>query len=142
MPVNQITTNFIYLTSSNFVTISHISYWDQLNSWKYLWKFWNGPPCRNKSDPSLLLNVAVDWQSSNNEACAKKLSQILANNIDNWGRGIGLRMYVRYCRFFQHISVKYFPCRLSWGKKKSRGVTGEILWKWQMKIISCNENNN
>ena len=30
--------------------------------------------------------VAVYWQSSNTEACAKKLSQILANNIDNGGR--------------------------------------------------------
>ena len=27
---NQITTNFIYVTSLNFVTISHINYWDQL----------------------------------------------------------------------------------------------------------------
>ena len=27
----------------------------------------------------------------------KKLSQILANNIDNVGRGIGLRIYLRYC---------------------------------------------
>ena len=26
LPGNQITTNFIYLTSSNFVTISHINY--------------------------------------------------------------------------------------------------------------------
>ena len=37
------------------------------------------------------------WQSSNTEACAKKLSQILPNNIDNVGRVIGLRIYVRYC---------------------------------------------
>ena len=28
---------------------------------------------------------------------AKKLSQILANNIDNRGKGVGLRIYVRYC---------------------------------------------
>ena len=38
------------------------------------------------------------WKSSNTKACAKKLSQILVNNIDNGGRGIGLRIYVRYCR--------------------------------------------
>ena len=31
------------------------------------------------------------------ETCVKKLSQILANNIDNGVRGIGLRIYVRYC---------------------------------------------
>ena len=50
----------------------------------------------NKAPP--LLNVVVYWQSSNAKVCAKKLSQILANNINNGGRGIGLRIYVRYCR--------------------------------------------
>ena len=79
--------------------ISHINYWDQVNSWINLWKFWNGPLCRNKSGPSPLVNVAVYWQSSDTETCVKKLSQILANNIDNGGRGIGLRIYVRYCGF-------------------------------------------
>ena len=34
---------------------------------------------------------------SNTETCVKKLSQILANNIDNGGKRIGLRIYVRYC---------------------------------------------
>ena len=47
LPRNQITTNFIYPTSSNFVTISQINYWEQKNSWK----FWNGPLCINKSGP-------------------------------------------------------------------------------------------
>ena len=64
---NLITTNFIYLTSSNFVTISHINYRDQVNSWKNFWKFWNGSLCRTKSDPSSLLNVAIYWHSSNTE---------------------------------------------------------------------------
>ena len=36
----------------------------------------------------------------------KKLSQILANNIDNGGKGIGLRIYVRYCR----CSIKIAGC--------------------------------
>ena len=54
---------------------------------------------RNKSGPSPLLNVAAYWMSSNTEACAKKLSQILANNTDNGGKEITLRIYVRYCRF-------------------------------------------
>ena len=31
---------------------------------------------------------AANWKSSSNEACAKKLSQILANNIDDGGRGL------------------------------------------------------
>ena len=49
---NQITTNFIDLNSSNFVTISHIIYGDQVSSWKNLWKFWNGPLFKNKSGSS------------------------------------------------------------------------------------------
>ena len=98
LPENQINTHFIYQTSLNFVTISYKNYWDQLNSWKNFWKFWIVPLCRNRSGPSSLLNVAVYWQSNNTEACAKKLYQILANNIDNCGRGIGLRIYVKYCR--------------------------------------------
>ena len=52
---------------------------------------------RSTLRPSPLLNVAVYWQSSDTETCVTKLSQILANNIDNGGRGIGLRIYVRYC---------------------------------------------
>ena len=68
--------------------ISHINYWDELNSWKNFWRFWNGPLCRNKSGPSPLLNVVVYWQSSKAETCAKKLSQILANKIDNGGAGL------------------------------------------------------
>ena len=35
----------------------------------------------------------------------RKLSQILANNIDNGGRGIGLRIYVRYCRVESHYPL-------------------------------------
>ena len=76
---------------SHYWDISHImvtSYWDQVNSWKNLWKFWNGSLCRNKSSPFSLLNVAAYWQSSNAEACAKKFSQILANNFNNGGGGL------------------------------------------------------
>ena len=32
--------------------ISHINYWDQVNSWKNFWKFLIGTLCRNKSGPS------------------------------------------------------------------------------------------
>ena len=88
------------VTSQNHLnppTISHINYWDQVDSCKYFWKFWNGLPCRNTSALFPLLNVAAYWQGSYTEACANKLSQILANNIDHGGRGIGLRIYVRYC---------------------------------------------
>ena len=44
-----------------------------------------------------LCNVAANWQSSNTETCAKKLFQILVNNVDHRRRGIGLRIYVRHC---------------------------------------------
>ena len=49
---------------------------------------------RNKPDPSTLLNVAGCWKRSKTKACKNKLSQILANNIDNGVRGVGGR---RYC---------------------------------------------
>ena len=62
--------------------VSHINYWDQVNSWKISWNSGIVHFCRNKLGPSPLLNVAQYWKSSNTEACAKKLSQILANNID------------------------------------------------------------
>ena len=102
--------NFIQLTSSNFVTISYISYLDQVNSYKNFWTFWNGPLCRNKLDPCSPLNVAAYWQNSQTKACAKKLSQIFANNIDNGGRGIGLRICGRYCSFLSlHATLKYIP---------------------------------
>ena len=48
----QIRTNFIYLTSLNFVAIPHVSYRDKVNPWKNLWKFRNCLLCRNKSGPS------------------------------------------------------------------------------------------
>ena len=99
LPENPVTTDFIYLISSDFVTISYKNYWEQVNSWKILWKFWNGLLCRNKLGPFPLLNVAANWQSSNTKACAKKLSQILVNNIDHEGRGFGLRIYVMYCSY-------------------------------------------
>ena len=64
------------------------------------------PLYRKKWGPSPLLNVAAYWKSINSEACAKELSQILANNIDNGGRGIGLRIYVRYCRVIQICRIQ------------------------------------
>ena len=112
-------TNFIYLASLNFVTISHINYWDQVISWKIFWKFWNGPLCRNKSGPSPLLHVAAYWQSSNTKACAKKLSQLLTNNIDDWGRRVGLRIYVRYCRKKKLKKAKFWK---HYGKMWSENV--------------------
>ena len=76
--------------------ISHKNHWDQVNSWKNFRKFWNGPLWRNKSGLSSILDVAASLKSSNTEAFAKKLSQILACNIDNGVRGTGLRTCVRY----------------------------------------------
>ena len=39
----------------NETTISHINYWDQVNFWKKVWKFWNGSFCRNKSSRKIKL---------------------------------------------------------------------------------------
>ena len=94
---------FFYLHNA---AISYINYWDQVTSWKTFWKFWNGPLCRNKSLPLLLLNFAALWQSSNTVACAKKLSQILASNIGNGGRETEIRIYVNICRYKGMKSLK------------------------------------
>ena len=102
--------------------IFHTNYWDQVNSWKNLWKFLNGRLCRNKSGLFTLLNVAAYWKSSNSQACAKKLSQILANNIDNGGRGISLRIYVRYCSF------SHYPQHIEVSRSQSQNV---IKWKFR-----------
>ena len=48
---------FLSKRSCLITTIPHINYWDQLNSRKNFWKFWNGPLYRNKSGPSPLLNA-------------------------------------------------------------------------------------
>ena len=108
-----------FLLKKNILNISH----KLLRSAQFLEKFmeileWSA--CRNKSGPSPLLNVAVYWQHpslcletvsdtykqhyiGNTQVCAKMLSQILANYIDNGGRGIGLRIYVRYCWYLVSI---------------------------------------
>ena len=58
---------------------------------------------QKKIRPPSLLNAAAYWKSSNTEACANNLSQILANNIDNGGREIDFRIYVTYCGFWISI---------------------------------------
>ena len=100
---------------------------------KNLWKFWNGPLCRNKSGPSPLLNVAVYWQSSDTETCVTKLSQILANNIDNGGRGIGLRIYVRYCRFSVYFSFEFLiPILMSLHLEKTASTSRRLQVYWRV----------
>ena len=42
----------------------------------------------------------------NTETCAKELSKILADNIDDGERGFGLRIYVRYCLKKQMKNIK------------------------------------
>ena len=54
-PESQITTDIIYLISSNFVIISHINYWHQVNSWKNWWKFSNGPEINEVPSPYSML---------------------------------------------------------------------------------------
>ena len=133
-------------------TISHISYWDQVNTWKNLWKFWNGPLCRNKSGPFPLLNFAAYCKSNDTKACVKNLSHILASNIDNGGKEIGIKTYARYClkkqmknkRGFQK-TWHSFKLKLiildDWGMSNSsmtNWVTPWSLWpskKWSVGIM-------
>ena len=87
LPENRIPTDFIYNFLKFCDNISH-KLLRPSQFLEKLWKFWNGPLCRYKSGPFPLLNVAGYWKSSNTEACAQKLSQIPANNIDHGGRGL------------------------------------------------------
>ena len=79
---------FLPALTRNKLLTSHRNYWDQVNSWKKIWKFWNGPLCRRKSGLFSLRNVVTYWKSSNSEACSKKRSQLIASKIDNGGGGL------------------------------------------------------
>ena len=61
-----------------------------------------------------LYSMLQYWQSSDTDAWGKKLSQILANNLDHGGRGIGLRICVRYCR--SKLCCHFFQLSFVWGK--------------------------
>ena len=104
MPENQITTNFIYLTSSNFVTISHINDWDQVNYWKNVWKFWNGLLCRNKSGPSPYSILQYTGRAATPKLVLKNcLKQDWQWEKGDWSQNL-CRYYKRYCRY--QISAK------------------------------------
>ena len=129
--------NLIKSENGNKPIKSHINYWNQVNSWKHFWKFWNGPSCRKKSGPFPLLNVAAYWQSSDSGACVKKLFQILANNIDHGGRGIDLRIYVRYCRLtFKQRKICWGSARHPWLQPNCEKVS-TLLKIWGTRIIIC-----
>ena len=49
-------------------------------------------------------NAASYWKNSNTEVSVKKLSKILANNIDT-GEGFGLRIYVRCRRLLARMNM-------------------------------------
>ena len=99
---DQKAANFIYITSSNFVTISHTNYWDEVNSWKSLWKFWTSP-----------LYVPGYWESISTEARVKTLSQILGNNIGNRGRGLGSEFMWGIVDNWPKISLRNFTLKLA-----------------------------
>ena len=74
-----------------------------------------------------LYSMLQYWQSSDTDAWGKKLSQILANNLDHGGRGIGLRIYVRYCR--SKLCCHFFQLSFVWGKWDELVLTTLALWK-------------
>ena len=118
------TINFIYLTSTNFVTISHINYWDQVNSGKNLQKFWNYLLCRNKSAPLPLLNVAAYLKNSNTDACTKKLSWYLGDvdSFQNLYEILWNNLNMQYSMVMFNFSVIHWQYDL-WAnlfKKKSK----------------------
>ena len=91
-----------------------------------------------------LYSVLQYWQSSDSDAWGKKLSQILANNIDHGGRGIGLWIYVRYCR--SKGCCHFFQLSFAWGKWDELVLTTLALWKGsrgnQKHIVFFNKKNS
>ena len=82
----------------SLATISYINYW--LRPSQLLRKNYgnSGMVHFEEINQTLpLLNVAAYWKSSNTEACTKKLSQTLLNNIDNGGVGTWSQNLWRYC---------------------------------------------
>ena len=79
----------VYLIFPN--SISHINYCAHVNSWKNFLKFWYDPLCRNKSGPSLLLNVAAYWKSCNTEVprnCLRYLQTTLIMDEGDWSQNL------------------------------------------------------
>ena len=50
-----------------------------------------------KGGSSPLLNVAAYWESSNNRSLCQETVSDICKQHWSWGRGIGFRIYVRYC---------------------------------------------
>ena len=106
-----------------------------------------------KKAPSLLISVAAYWKSSNKEACAKTLLQILANNIDNrrmglvsefiWGHvcqnGWKISTKLQFSKvFFVHLSWKICELTLIIHKTfhfdKINAYKGSVVSKFQASI--------
>ena len=75
------------------------------------------------------------WKSSNTKACVKNLSHILASNIDNGGKEIGLKIYVRYCLKKQMKNKRRF--RKTWHFFKLKlvildncGISNSSMTNW------------
>lgn len=85
--------------------------------------------CTFKSSPSLL-SVVVCLRSSITEACAKKLFQIIASNIDNGEKAIGLEILLfltKYTYMFMTQFFDDFKIALKITRQKRR-----ILQHWKL----------
>ena len=107
--------------AASFITISHTNYWDQVNSWKSLWKFWTSP-----------LYVPGYWESISTESCAKTLSQILGNNIGNRGRRLGSEFMWGIVDNWPKTSLRNFTLKLAC---LLRLIQQKILIKKSMCIV-------
>ena len=89
----------------NETTIPYINYWDQVNSWKKVWKFWNGSFCRNKSSrlPYSLLQYigrVATWKFVPRNC--------LRYNIDNGEKGLVPEFMWGIALFFIFLFIYLF----------------------------------
>ena len=97
--------------------ISHINYWDQVDSWK----FWNGPLCRNKSVTSLLTQCcSVLEEQQHRNLCQEPVSDTCKTLIIGEGGLVSELMWGIVVK----KQLKYTSCLISHEVKS----TGQLNW--------------
>ena len=88
VPGKQNYWQFCLPTCWNVFLISHINYWDQVNSKKNFSKLSNDSLCRNRSGPSPLLNATAYWEIINMNARVKNCLRYWQTTMIMGGKGL------------------------------------------------------
>ena len=143
LPENQTNTNFIDLKFSNFLTISHIDYWDQVNSWKSLWKFWNRTFFKRNSGPfphSILQDIGrVATPKLVQRNCLRYLQTTLIIAGER-GSSQNLRKVLPKVRYWKKVAFLFSLDPLfcmSGIRQMILSLIELLLDQWPSKILKC-----